>query len=75
MTMVRYFKENEKGVESMCRVLEDMRNEVAKETAERVQTDIINKMLQSGKLTVEEIANMLGLSVGKVMGLSKANPM
>ena len=27
---VRYFKEDEKGVEAMCKVMEDMRNEVQK---------------------------------------------
>ncbi|MCC8097786.1 MAG: PD-(D/E)XK nuclease family transposase [Eubacterium sp.] len=32
---VRYFKE-EGGVQSMCKILEDMRNEVARETAKRV---------------------------------------
>ena len=30
---VRYFKEDEKGVASMCKVIEDMRNEVAREVA------------------------------------------
>ena len=28
---VRYFKENEKGVDAMCKAMEDMRNEVKME--------------------------------------------
>ena len=47
---VRYFKENEEGVRHMCKVLEDMREETAKETL--VQT-IIN-LMDSMKWTIEQ---------------------
>ncbi|MBR1854878.1 MAG: hypothetical protein IJ794_17325 [Lachnospiraceae bacterium] len=52
----------------MCKVLEDMRNE----TIEKVQIENAKSLLQLGKLTVEEIANAIGLSVDKVNELSKA---
>ena len=49
----RYFKQDEKGVAIMCKIMEDMRNEAAKkavlETAER--------MIKKGKMSLEEIAD------------------
>lgn len=49
----RYFKQNEKGVAAMSKILEDMRNEAAldnsKETAKR--------MIRKGKMPLEEIAD------------------
>ena len=48
----RYFKQDEKGVAAMCKIMEDMRNEAAlnnaRETAER--------LIKKGKMTLEEIA-------------------
>ena len=34
---VRYFKEDEKGVAVMCKVMEDMRNEAAREGAKKAE--------------------------------------
>ncbi len=49
----RYFKQEQEGVSIMCKLLEDMRNEAAlnsaKETAKR--------MIQKGKMPLEEIAD------------------
>ncbi len=49
----RYFKQDEKGVAAMCKIMEDMRNEaalnMAKETARR--------MIKKGKMSLEEIAD------------------
>ncbi len=42
----RYLKENPKGVQEMCKVMEDMRNESLKEVAKR--------MLSDGMLTLEK---------------------
>ena len=51
----RYFKQDEKGVAVMCKILEDMRNEAAlnnaRETAER--------LIRKGKMTLEEIAECI----------------
>ena len=56
----RYFKQDEKGAETMCQVLEDMKNEVAervaKETEEKVARETAERMIQTGKLSFGEIA-------------------
>ncbi len=57
----RYLKENPKGVREMCQIMEDMRNESLKEVALR--------MLAAGKYTLEEIANISGLSLDEVKKL------
>ena len=53
----RYFKQDEKGVATMCKIMEDMRNEAAlnnaRETAER--------LIKKGKMTLEEIAECVPL--------------
>lgn len=57
----RYLKENPKGVNEMCKVIEDMRNESLREVAFR--------MLEDGSLTIEKIAQFVGLSVDEVKKL------
>ena len=44
---VRYFKEDEKGVAAMCKVMEDMRNEAV----EKRNIEFANTLLKLGKLT------------------------
>ena len=46
---VRYFKEDEEGVRSMCKVLEDMRNDVREETAQSTTVEHIKKLMNSMK--------------------------
>lgn len=58
----RYFKEDKECLESMCRVVEDMINEEVKEIAKR--------MLEDGKLSVEEIAEYTGLSKDEIKSFS-----
>ena len=58
----RYLKENSKGVEEMCQILEDMRNESLEEVARR--------MIKRGKATLEEIAEDTGLTLSKIQELS-----
>ena len=65
---VRYFKEDEKGVAAMCRVMEEMRNE----TAELRSIEIAQQMIQDGKLSLEEIARYSMLALERVKEL--ANP-
>lgn len=57
----RYLKENPKGVNEMCRIMEDMRTESLKEVALR--------MLAAGKYALEEIANISGLPLDEVKKL------
>ena len=64
---VRYFKEDEEGVEAMCKVMEDMRNE----TAEQTKMESAMNLIKLGKLSIEEIANSIGLSIEKVAELAK----
>ena len=56
----RYFKEDEKGVSTMCKALEDMRNEVAERVTERVEKET--------KLdAIKSVMKTLGVSVEKAM--------
>lgn len=64
---VRYFKEDEKGVATMSRVMEEMRKETARETAIKVAKG----MLESGKLTYEEIAKIAELTIDEVRALDE----
>ena len=55
---VRYYKEDAKGVEAMCQIMEDL---IADEKKE-----MIIKMKASGKLSDEEIAGITGFTVEQV---------
>ena len=55
----RYFKETEEGVEVVCRVMEDMRNETRIETTHENTINAIQKMMKSLKLTVEQAMDVL----------------
>lgn len=63
---VRYFKEDEKGVATMCKVMEEMRNE----TAERMKIEIALRLIQQGKLALEDIVNVTTLTMEKVRELA-----
>ena len=52
---VRYFKEDTEGVATMCKVMEDMRNEAAREADKARMVKIAQRMLNSGKYTYEEM--------------------
>ena len=62
----RYFKQDEKGVAIMCKIMEDMRNEKAKE----VRIDNALRMIKDGELPLEKIALYSGLSVDEVKELA-----
>ena len=64
---VRYFKEDEKGVETICKAMEEMRNETAHEKA----VEIAERMLKSGKLSYEEIAEFAELTIEEVKALNE----
>lgn len=59
----RYFKEDEKGVADMCKIMEELIDNEKKEIALR--------MLKDGKLQKEEIAKYIGLTLEQVEELSK----
>ena len=61
----RYLKENPKGVSEMCKVMEDMKSEAAKEKAMAVA----KRMVADGILTLEKIAEYVGLSLDEVKKL------
>lgn len=64
---VRYFKEDEKGVTAMCKSIEEMRKE------ERIEAriEVAIRMLNSGKLTYEEIASFVDMTVEEVKELDE----
>ena len=62
---VRYFKEDEKGVAAMCKVLEDMRNEAVEK--DRIQSAMA--MLADG-LSIEKVAQYSRLALERVRELA-----
>ena len=63
---VRQYKETEEGAETMCDILDEMRNEaVLKDRIENAK-----KMMEIGKMSIEEIALCSGLSIEKVRELA-----
>ena len=63
---VRYFKEDEEGVLTMCREMENMRKESSHEKA----VEIAKRMLASGKLTYEDIAVFTDLTLEEIKALA-----
>ena len=61
----RYLKENPKGVSEMCKVIEDMRTQERKET----MVAVAKKLLLDGTLTLEKIAECVGLPLDEVKNL------
>lgn len=65
----RYLKENPKGVNEMCRIMEDMRNESLKEGIKEGAINTAKRMLADGMLTLEKIAEYAGLPLDEVKKL------
>ena len=63
--------EDKKGVATLCRAMEEMRNETARETERAKAIKVAKGMLQSGKLSYEEIAEIAELSVDEVKALDE----
>lgn len=61
----RYLKENPKGVSEMCKVIEDMRTQERKEA----MIDTAKRMIADGILTLEKIAEYVGLSLDEIKSL------
>ena len=58
---VRYFKEDEKGLDAMCKVIEDMRKETAQKTREQTQVINIKTIMSKMKFTVEQAMDLLDI--------------
>ena len=60
-------KNIQRGVETICKAMEEMRNETAHEKA----VEIAERMLKSGKLSYEEIAEFAELTIEEVKALNE----
>ena len=58
----------------MCRAMEEMRNETARDTEYAKAIKVAKGMLQSGKLSYEEIAEIAELTIEEVEALDKKTP-
>ncbi len=63
---VHYFKEDEKGVAIMCKAMEDMRNEAAREAEKMKAIRMTRLMIEDGKLSYEDIAMYIELTLEEV---------
>ena len=68
---IRYFKEDEKGVAVMCKMMEDMRKEAASVAELAVKKKMARKLLVEGKRSLEAIAEFTELSLDEVEELAK----
>ena len=71
---VRFFKEDEKGVAAMCKVMEDMRNESARDAKWKQVVESVLRWLSMG-LSREQIAEGEGITieqVNEIAGMKRA---
>ena len=72
----RHFKESQEGVNTMCRAFEEARNEgiaIGIEKGKREKMiDMAKNLIRLGKLTLDEIAQITGLTIGDVCQLKEA---
>lgn len=61
----KYLKENPKGVDEMCKAMEEMKNEAEYRKA----IEIAKRMITRGKASLEEIAEDTGLTILKIKEL------
>lgn len=62
---VRYFKEDEKGVAAMCKVMEDMRNETAKNATIQATVNHIRDIMETFGVTIEKAMETLKIPVAQ----------
>lgn len=60
---VRYYKEDAKGVEAMCKIMEDL--------IDQEKREMILKMKKSGKLSNEDIAEFTGFTIEEVEAIAE----
>lgn len=64
-------KESKEGVSTMCKVMEEMREQSMKEGLAQGMRDAALRMLQAGKYALDEIAAISGLPIEEVQKLSE----
>ena len=67
---VRTYKETEEGVNTMCDIWDEVRNEGVEKGAQNTRIENAIKLIRNGKLSLEEIAECSGLSIEKVRELA-----
>lgn len=67
----RYYKETEKGVAAMCKVMEDMIYDYVTEAEKETKKASAVRLLKQGKLSKEEIAEGVGLTIEEVDALAQ----
>ena len=70
----RFYKKDEKGVGRMCKLLEDMRNETAREAAQEAALSTARenalRMIKDGQLSLETIAKYVNLPLEEIKALA-----
>ena len=66
----RYFKQDEKGVATMCKIMEDMRNEAAQQAEQNKAKKMAIRMIKAGKMSLEDIADYTELSLETIKELA-----
>jgi hypothetical protein len=67
---VRYLKEDAKEVSGMCRAVEELGELFAEARIEKNKKEFALKLIENGKLTLEEIAESISLSIDEVKALA-----
>ena len=62
----RYFKETPEGVSIMCKAIEEMRNEAAKEAAMLEKVQMVMNFLSLGTVSKTDIAKASGLTLDEI---------
>ena len=70
---VRFFKEDEKGVAAMCKVIEDMREETARRASWQTKVDSVRRWIAKG-LSLEDIAEGEDLTLEQVREIAEGKP-
>ncbi len=66
----RYYKKEKEGVAAMCKMMEDMRNEAAREAAQNKAKKMAIRMIKAGKMSLEDIADYTELSLETIKELA-----
>ncbi len=66
----RYYKQDEKGVATMCKIMEDMRNEAAQQAEQNKAKKMAIRMIKAGKMPLEDIADYTELSLDTIKELA-----
>lgn len=69
---VRFYKESKEGIAIMCKVMEDMREQSLQEGRKERAVETAKRMLADGVLSLEKIAEYVGLNLDEVKKLQAA---